>query len=184
MSESDAELQGAEAASRFDSLFSSHHEAVVRYCVRRLGPTEAEDAAADVFAVAWRRLDEVPMGDSARAWLIGVAYKVVGNRYRTHRRLGHLRERLWSEGSVPTPAEEDLEAHRVHLALDQLSEADRELIRLAVWDGLSRTEIAQVLGIRVNAVDQRLFRARGRLKTHFDRLFPSVLPPKPEEASL
>lgn len=184
MSESDADFEGVGAARRFDSLFSSHHEAVVRYCVRRLGPSEAEDAAADVFAVAWRRLDEVPMGDASRAWLIGVAYKVVGNRYRTHRRIVNLRERLRSEIPTPAPPEEDLEARRVHLAMNELSVADRELIRLAVWDGLSRTEIAKVLGIRVNAVDQRLFRARGRLKTHFDRLFPTVLPSRPEEAPL
>ena len=46
-----------------------------------------------------------------------------------------------------------------------MSSNDRELIRLSSWDGLSRGEIAQVLGINENAVDQRLYRARTRLKS-------------------
>jgi len=171
-----------DSTGAFDSLFKSHHDAVLRYCVRRLGPSDAEDAAAEVFAVAWRRLDEVPTGEPARAWLIGVAYKVVGNRYRSRRRTTRLRERLQSE--TPEPADSDVEVQSIHLAMDELSPTDRELIRLSSWDGLSRSEIAQVLGIRVNAVDQRLHRARTRLKTHFDRLFPAVTPTTPEEASL
>jgi DNA-directed RNA polymerase specialized sigma24 family protein len=36
----------------FDALFESHYDSVVRYCLRRLGPADAEDAAAEVFAVA------------------------------------------------------------------------------------------------------------------------------------
>lgn len=184
MSESHSTEQATEPMVLFDSLFASHHKAIIRYCIRRLGPSEAEDAAADVFAVAWRRLDEVPTGESARAWLIGVAYKVVGNRYRARRRTARLRERLRFESLEPTPTEPDFELQQVHRALEELSSADRELIRLVSWDGLSRSEIAQVLGIRVNTVDQRLHRARGRLKTHFDRLLVKATPPRPKEASL
>ena len=184
MSDFSSYHRGAEAARVFDSLFASHHEAILRYCIRRLGPSEAEDAAADVFAIAWRRLDNVPSGESARAWLIGVAYKVVGNRYRTRRRGARLRERLRSERVAPTSADSEVGVQSILIALEGLSRADRELIRLSSWDDLSRSEIAQVLGIRVNAVDQRLHRARGRLKAHYDRLFPAVTPPRTEEASL
>ena len=126
MSEPNAYEQGAEKVKLFDSLFASHHEVVIRYCVRRLGPSEAEDAAADVFAVAWRRLDDVPKGESARAWLIGVAYKVVGNRYRTRRRGARLRERLRSEGMAVTTGDPEVAVHSIHLALEELSPADRE----------------------------------------------------------
>ena len=184
MSEPNAYEQGAENVKLFDSLFASYHESVLRYCVRRLGPSEAEDAAADVFAVAWRRLEEIPDGESARAWLIGVAYKVVGNRYRSRRRGARLRERLRSETMSSTAVESEVPLQSILLALEELSPADRELIRLASWDGLSRSEIAHVLGIRVNAVDQRMHRARGRLKNHYDRLFPMVTPSRPEEAPL
>lgn len=179
------EIGRAEPANIFDSLFETHHEAVFRYCVRRLGRSEAEDATADVFAIVWRRLDQVPAGDAARSWLIGVAYKVVGNRYRSRRRQARLSERIeseqWTAGGSPP---DDRDTHLVHRALEKLSPTDQELIRLASWDGLSRSEIGEVLGIRVNAVDQRLHRARARLKTHFDRLAAGSQYSRPEEASI
>ncbi len=177
--------QGIEPATLFDSLFASHHEAVFRYCVRRLGVSEAEDAAADVFAVAWRRLDEIPPGDGTRAWLIGVAYKIVGNRFRSRRRRTRLSQRIEAEQRArPDHSALDLDTQLVHLALGKLSATDRELIRLSSWDGLSRAEIGGVLGIRVNAVDQRLHRARARLRVHYDRLAARNATSSPEEAQI
>ena len=46
----------------------------------RSGFTDAEDAAADVFAVAWRRIEDMPEGDAKKAWLFGVAHRVVGSQ--------------------------------------------------------------------------------------------------------
>lgn len=156
----------------FDALFDRHHDLVYRYCVRRLGVSDAEDAAAEVFAVAWRRLDQIPAPDADRAWLLGVAYRVVGNQFRGRRRRARLVGRLESASSRADTGEWDRSGdHRLlHLALDNLRPADRELLRLASWDGLTRSEIAEVMGINVNAVDQRLFRARTRLKQRLERL--------------
>jgi RNA polymerase sigma-70 factor (ECF subfamily) len=170
---------------RFDPLFSAHYEAIYRYCVRRLGTSEAEDATADVFAVAWRRLDSLPDGEASRAWLFGVAYRVIGNRYRSRRRQANLASRLESTRGDSPLAEHslDLEVELLHRALDRLSPSDQELLRLSSWDGLDRGEIAHVLGIKENAVDQRLHRARARLKMRFDDLHRGVSPGEPKEAS-
>jgi RNA polymerase sigma-70 factor (ECF subfamily) len=170
---------------RFDPLFQTHYDAIYRYCVRRLGRSDAEDAAADVFAVAWRRLDEMPVGEASRAWLYGVAYRVVGNRYRSRKRQSRLSTRL--EAMRPEAlAEADRSGGDVDVllaALDTLSAADRELIRLSSWDGLTRGEIATVLGIKENAVDQRLHRARARLKTGFEHMSSQTSGIEPREAS-
>jgi RNA polymerase sigma-70 factor (ECF subfamily) len=58
----------------------------------------------------------------------------------------------------------------LHRALDSLRADDRELLRLSAWDGLSNAEIATVIGVKQNAVDQRLFRARQRLRGRFEQL--------------
>ncbi|CAN5284343.1 MAG: RNA polymerase sigma factor [Acidimicrobiia bacterium] len=180
-------VQQADRDQRFDPLFRAHHDAIWRYCLRRLGPSDADDAAADVFAVVWRRLDEMPTGEASRAWLYGVAYRVVGSHYRSRRRQTRLTARL----DASTRGEghqlfEPVPSHEVQLllrALDGLSPTDRELLRLSVWEGLTRDEIAYVLGIKVNTVDQRLHRARSRLKVRFDRLGSGPAPTEPEEAS-
>jgi len=171
---------------RFDPLFAANYQAIYRYCVRRLGRSDAEDATAEVFAVAWRRLDQMPPDDKSRAWLFGVAYRVVGNQYRGRLRQNRLSTRLRAvrtdlEDTEHMETGEDIE--RLLNALDRLSASDQELLRLSAWDGLTRSEIAYVLGITENAVDQRLHRARSRLKTRFDHLGTRLSPTEPKETS-
>jgi DNA-directed RNA polymerase specialized sigma24 family protein len=48
-------------------------------------------------------------------------------------------------------------------ALAALGETDAEVLRLVVWEHLSVTAVATVLGIRLNAARQRLHRARRNL---------------------
>jgi RNA polymerase sigma-70 factor (ECF subfamily) len=160
-------------ALRFDPLFEDHYQAIYRYCLRRVGP-DAEDATADVFAVAWRRLDQMPEGEATRAWLFGVASRVVGNQYRSRQRRHRLNTRLQAQEAGGTTADTvlDPEIDVLYEAFDSLSAGDQELLRLSSWEGLTRNEIAQVLGIRENAVDQRLHRARSRLRARMARIDP------------
>jgi len=172
---------------RFDPLFKTHYSAIYKYCARRLGEPDAEDAAAEVFAVAWRRLDDLPSDDRERAWLYGVAHRVVANQYRSRDRRTRLTTRLQAViGGTGGGAEVDAttggDVDLVLIALDEMSPNDRELLRLSAWDGLNRAEIAYVLGIKENAVDQRLHRARARLKTRFDLLVTQSPRTEPREA--
>ena len=85
MSKGTAVDPSTDPAVRFDPLFEDHYQAIYHYCLRRVGTPDAEDATAEVFAVAWRRLHDLPEGEATRAWLYGVAYRVVGNQYRSRR---------------------------------------------------------------------------------------------------
>lgn len=169
----------------FDLFFESHYDSVYRYCLRRLGAADAEDAAAEVFAIAWRRIDQLPALQVERAWLLGVAYRVVGNHFRGRMRLTRLVGRVEFASSRADPVDSELEGdyRLLHLALQGLRPVDRELLRLASWDALTRGEIAEVMGINVNAVDQRLFRARVRMKNRLERLRQDELGVGEKEAS-
>jgi RNA polymerase sigma-70 factor (ECF subfamily) len=95
----------------------------------------------------------------------------VGNQYRGRKRRAQLSDRLRSErGAAVELDTSDVEIGLLHRALDSLRQGDRELLRLSSWDGLSNAEIATVIGIKQNAVDQRLFRARARLRENFELL--------------
>ena len=48
--------------ARFEALFHEHYAAVHRYALRRAEPSLAEEVVNEAFLVAWRRLDEVPVG--------------------------------------------------------------------------------------------------------------------------
>lgn len=163
------------ADQRFETLFRSHHQAVLSYCRRRMATADAEDVAADVFAVAWRRLDDVPDGEAAKAWLLSVAYKTIGNHRRGSSRRSVLGGRLAAQrGAEPetpearvTVNEEDL-----HLltSLQKLRASDQEILRLVAWDKTSHAQIGAVLGISEDAVSQRISRARARLKKEYEKL--------------
>jgi RNA polymerase sigma-70 factor (ECF subfamily) len=173
-----------ETGDSFDPLFEAHYSDIYKYCVRRLGRSDAEDATADVFAVAWRRIDEMPEDEMARAWLYRVAYRVVGNQYRGRRRRSMLSARLAEARHEPSQLElPGTEFEELITALGQLSSTDQELLRLSSWDGLTRAEIAMVLGIKENAVDQRLHRARARLKGRYEQVATSSPTATPKEAS-
>jgi RNA polymerase sigma factor (sigma-70 family) len=150
---------------RFTRLFDAHFRSVSAYARRRTTSAEADDAVAETFLVAWRRLDEVP--ENAKPWLLGVARRVLANQRRAAGRRGALAERIADQAG-------DSDARRprppVLRALSRLSEPDREVLLLVAWDGLSTAEGAVALGCSQTAFKVRLHRARGRLRTELTRL--------------
>ena len=149
--------------SCFEALYAENYARVLGYVARRAPAAVAADVVADVFLVAWRRLDQVP--DEPLPWLLGVARKTLANERRGGRRRSALLEALTVEsaepGLSPTPA--DVQLRAVARAVDQLPERDRDLLRLIAWDGLTTREAASALGISHSACRVRLHRARRRL---------------------
>ena len=150
---------------RFDQMWADHAAAVVRYARAHVLPDDVEDVVAETFVVAWRRLGEVP--EFGLPWLLGVARGVSANARRSRRRQGALHDRLIAlgEGQVHGPPEDSwplLEDDRTVAALRALSDADRELLTLLAWDGLSQAEAAEAMGCSRGALKVRLHRARRR----------------------
>ena len=166
---------------RFTELYQRHHRAVWAYAVRRLPPgADAADVAAEVFAVAWRRRADVPAEPETLLWLYGTARRVVANASRAVGRRDRLTGRLAGlrdsrePGRDPEPGGHP----EVLAALDRLGPAEREAIRLAVWEDLPVQDIARVLDCTPNAVSLRLARARRRLGQELAHLIPASSTPE------
>jgi RNA polymerase sigma-70 factor (ECF subfamily) len=147
--------------ARFEALYAAHQRAVLAYAMRRSESlVDAEDAAAEAFAIAWRKLSTIP--DEPLPWLYAVARRVLANQRRGNGRRQRLAALLRVD-DVPTPVRvgENLDG-AVFEALASLSPADQEVLRLVAWEDLRNHEIAEVLGITANAVAIRLHRARAR----------------------
>ena len=154
--------------ARFRRLYDESFAQIRTYCLRRLPPSEVNDAVADVFLVAWRRIDKAPDGDDARLWLYGIARNVVRNVDRSIRRRSRLRGRLGGLAANADPTPEAVVVRRaedeeVLRKLEDLRPIDREVLRLSVWEQLGNNEIATVLDIDPHAVTMRLRRARRRM---------------------
>lgn len=155
------------AEATFVRMYDEHYDEVHAFCVRRVGRDDADDAASEVFAAAWRRIADVDPA-TARGWLFGVARRVVLNQWRSASRRRRLRDRIKGLGSRPAAPPETIVVRRAQDAavvdtLSQLREADQEILRLAAWEELTGPEIAVALGISLPAVQQRLHRAKQRL---------------------
>jgi RNA polymerase sigma factor (sigma-70 family) len=155
---------------RFEALFAAYSSDVVAYCGWRAGSaSDAQDAVAEVFLTAWRRLDDLPEGEAARIWLYATARRVLANQRRSVRRRLALQERLVGAVDAPTQAREPRD-ELVHEALRRLGARDREVLLLAEWEGLSPAQIAEVVGCRPVTARGRLHRARRRFRNAYESL--------------
>lgn len=149
----------------FDALFRAHAAAVHRYLLRR-APQDADDLAAEVLTVAWRRREDVPEG-AELPWL----YRTAGFVLANHRR----RKQPLPLASVPEqeadddPADVVVTDELVREALAGLSARDRRILLLHAWEGLGGEELAAVLGISRGGADAALSRARSRLAVAWAR---------------
>lgn len=132
--------------------------------LRRRSDAGAADAAAEVFLVAWRRLDDVP-ADSL-PWLIGVARRVLANQRRSRRRRHALVARLSGRREVAPDPSDLVAGDALRTAFGRLSAPDREALALVSWEGLSPGRAAAALGCTPAALAVRLHRARRRLAAH------------------
>jgi RNA polymerase sigma factor (sigma-70 family) len=159
-------------------VYERHAPAVYRFLGRRVGVGAAEDLLGEVFVAAVAARLRVRPHDSGSAlpWLYGIA----GNVVRSHRRrsLGHIP--VDEVTAVDWHAvDERLDAgsrrRELQTALAGLTEAEREVLLLVAWEGLSPAEAAAALGLTAVAARSRLHRARTRAQATLADMTPAGL---------
>src|SRR5581483_1005950 len=117
------------------------------------------------FSAVWRSAGSYkPDRGPAAPWLYAVARNAVTDRLRA--RVDTPAEVPDRPSLEPGPAERAEEADvsfRVHRALEELPEREREVVELAYWSGLSQSEVAEFLGIPLGTVKTRTRAALSRL---------------------
>ncbi len=143
-----------------------------RYCasaVRRCPRvSQAEDIVAEVFEIAWRRLETIDEGHE-RAWLYATARNVLANHRRRGQREPHLVDVSPLLDIQPSAAGLVDETDRLRRAMTHLSSRDRDVLALAAWEQLDPAEAAEVLGCSPVTYRVRLHRARNRLQAVLDQ---------------
>jgi RNA polymerase sigma-70 factor (ECF subfamily) len=124
-----------------------------------------------VFLEAWRRRQSIEItGTSMLPWLLGTANNVARNSRRSLRRYRAALHRLPVDrhaASAEDDALERLELERALSdavrALDRLSEAERDVVNLVLWGGVSYEDAARALRVPIGTIRSRLARARKKL---------------------
>ena len=157
-------------AGAFDAVFSAYRRRIYGYLVRM---TRRRDAAEDLLQETFLRLAQhakrLDADTRLGAWLFTVAHRLVQSWGRAQAVRAQLAGDLPSEEPAattrsPLEAIADSEAQlAIERAFAALPPSYREVALLVGIEGMQPIEVAEVLGIRPDAVRQRLARARAQL---------------------
>lgn len=145
--------------TRFDEMFDRHALEVARYIARRHIGGDVEDLTADVFTIAWQKIDHIPAGFEL-PWLYRTAWNVLSNAHRKQSEIPAEFDLSQVEEDI---ADVVVENARVKAIWLQLPARDREILRLVAWDGLTGAQLAHALGISEGGAAAALSRARKSL---------------------
>jgi RNA polymerase sigma-70 factor, ECF subfamily len=151
----------------YELLVQRHSAMAYRVALRLTGNHEdAQDVAQEALIAAWQSLDQFKGASSFSTWLYQIVTRRALNkvtRGEEARSLDLLPEVADSAMGPADKAERDLAVDAVTGALLALPFAQRTVIVLHHFEGLSYAEVANVTGATEPAVRSHLFRARRAL---------------------
>ena len=160
-------------------LYRAYGRQVYAFALNTLrDPHEAEQVLIDTMFEMWRRATRFNHACRFTTWLLGIARNkamhVLRARAPVHDDLADVEARLACEDGDPyLAAWERQRRERLMHSLEELPQAQRECLRLALHDGLSLVEIARIQDCPANTAKARLFRARRTVRASLARFLDS-----------
>lgn len=151
-------------AQALTAVLDRHGPSVTRYAwaltARRM---DVEEVVQDTFFTLWRRAADIESDASLLPWLLVTCRNHARNVNRRNAR--HDGDEISDQLAAPDEPSEARDRLRFVLAeIDALSEVDRRVCELCLVEGRPYAEAAEVVGLSVGAVKQRVFRTRTRLR--------------------
>ena len=157
-------------------LLEEHAARVWRFALRLTGDAhQAEDLAQDALLRAWQHRWRLRDPSRARVWL----FQITVNLWRDQMRRTSRRPECTNDTAVDQlcvnidPAQAlviEENVRRTLIAMDQLPTRQREVLHLHACESLSLAEIAEILGIRTEAVKASLCLARKSMRRKLNEL--------------
>ena len=149
----------------------SKNERSVLNVLRNMSLTEEEclDVAQEVFMKVYRNLDKFRGESDIKTWIYRITFRSGLDYIRKKKRLretpleGKQEFRDTTKSQRESLGEEE-KKNMVRKAVNRLHPRYREIIILRELEGLSYSQIADVLRCSIGTVESRLSRARGELK--------------------
>lgn len=166
--------QGKKREEALADLYEKEYDRLARYIFVRIGnQLEAEDLASETFVRALQNLDRYEeRGLPMKAWVFKIAHNLVVDHIRkvSKRPTVPLDDIVLSGGNDPEEiAEHNFQIERLSKALEHLSPAQREIIALRFFAGLSSVECAEILGKKSGAIREMQRAAVSTLRTIMNR---------------
>lgn len=151
----------------FEVLYRKYYEKA--FSIARgvlMDSDEAADAVQEIFTQVYKHLGRFDQRSKFSTWL----FRIAVNRSIQHSRSVKYKKN-WVELNERVPEnqpEDSVIEPRVQESLAKLAPQDRAILTLFYWEELSLNEIADSMGIAMNAAKTRLYRARERFRVQYE----------------
>jgi RNA polymerase sigma-70 factor (ECF subfamily) len=164
-------------SAAFGNLYARYYERLLRLCLRRLDDRhEAEDAAQEAFARAWKALPRFAGERRFYPWLTVIAGNICTDMLRQRSRstptddlelTAHRPVGVVGDGTSEELVLAAVDGELVNRALGRLSPRHRQVLAMREGSGWTYQEIADHEGVEIGIIESLLWRARQALKREF-----------------
>ncbi len=153
-----------------DELLAELVPRVYRFALRLTNDEhQAEDLTQETLLKALKKKEHLREPAAMRVWLFRIAANLWNDRLRQQRRRPSTngQQLTLTDKRQPSPDSSMSQRDDLHRALDELNalpDRQRQVLYLSAVEGLSLTEIADVLGLQNGAVRTNLSHARKRMR--------------------
>ena len=158
----------------FSQQLRPHLGRLAAYVSTRVANQHVDDICSDAIALAWQKRAKLPTNtansgdqntdDAMLSFLIATARFQIKNLERRLRTGEKYLDHFAASAIAESAESVALRDEAAIAAFKSLKPAEREILLLAAWDGLTAAQIATALGITVNNASVKLSRARTRLE--------------------
>ncbi len=169
------------AEIKFQQVYDEYQERIFRYLSRMVGKDEAEDLTQEVFVKIGQALETFRGESGLSTWIYRIATNAALDKLRrtSHRLPGEKLltvetiteakedENIWTGETADSTEQMVIRQEMngcIREIISTLPEGYRVVIVLSELEGLSDLEIADILGLTIQAARIRLHRARAKLK--------------------
>jgi RNA polymerase sigma-70 factor (ECF subfamily) len=164
----------------YKQIYQKYMPRLVRFALRFVDDTEAEDLVQDVFLKYWDKGLHLFSDEEVSRILYTSVRNACIDRLR-HKEYQHnflekqafqlkLDELNYYQASDKQFMQKDL-LHQINLKITELPEKNQEIFRMAYIEGMHTEEIAECLGLSTRTVENQLYRALKQLRKSCSDLF-------------
>ena len=169
-------LAGDSDAQAFAVLYDRHSRAAYSLAYRMMnGRQAAEDLVEDAFLKVWRAATSYRADrGGVRTWILSIVHNQGIDQLRSHASRRRTQDKVEASAARSQPSEAFAETWRnsqrnqVREALNTLPQEQLEILELAYFSGYTHVEIADLLGLPLGTVKERMRLGLKKLRNHVE----------------
>ena len=155
--------------AEFEALYKKYSQSIFNYIWYRVGHQKdvAEDLLQETFLRAYKNLAKFRLRSySYYSYLLTIAHNLLVNYYKKPNAAPFFESISKAPIEITQDIEKKFEAEKLWLAIQQLSQKDKDALLLKYQKDMPIKDIARILGKSENAIKLTLSRIRKKLAKH------------------